>query len=68
MKNLAAHPGTLLLAQGRSGSSFLGSWFQATPKFLYFVEPCALPYTGKLFYFYLFVLVRDVAQLSLDFC
>jgi hypothetical protein len=45
-KFLIEHPGMLILSQGRSGGSFLGSWFQSSPKFLYLHEPCAVPYTG----------------------
>lgn len=34
----------LILAQGRSGSTFLSSWFGSLPNVTYFIEPCSLVY------------------------
>ena len=34
----------VILAQGRSGSSFLSSWFGAHPNVTFFLEPCCMVY------------------------
>ena len=38
----------VVLAQGRSGSSFLSSWFGSHPKVTYFLEPCSLVYLKEV--------------------
>lgn len=34
----------LILAQGRSGSTFLSSWFGSLPNVNYYIEPCSMVY------------------------
>ena len=41
------HP-VVVVAQGRSGSSFLSSWFNAHPRAFYQLEPCGMVYQKRI--------------------